>query len=161
MSLSKPQEGIERKPITGKEGQLQSFRFASIFSLSIPPGFSCFLHAPCCSRLLWCWAGEKSNKKSKEWQRVSYALCCLWFSLGFLMPLTMQILKYWLCCLREYCGVSSRDPQCLHAAGVSAASSRDFPGSPVIKTSLSNARDAGSIPVWGAKIPHALWPKKH
>ena len=36
---------------------------------------------------------------------------------------------------------------------------RDFPGGPVIKTSPSNAGDAGSIPGWGAKIPHASWPK--
>ena len=36
---------------------------------------------------------------------------------------------------------------------------RDFPGSRVFKTSLSNAEDVGSIPGWGAKIPYALWPK--
>ena len=29
----------------------------------------------------------------------------------------------------------------------------DFPGSPVVKTSPSNAGGAGSIPGWGAKIP--------
>jgi len=29
----------------------------------------------------------------------------------------------------------------------------------VIKNSLSNARDAGSTPGQGAKIPHALWQK--
>ena len=32
----------------------------------------------------------------------------------------------------------------------------DFPGSPAVKTSSSNARDAGSISGWGAKIPHDL-----
>ena len=37
--------------------------------------------------------------------------------------------------------------------------SRDFPGGPVVKTSPSNAGSAGSIPGWGAKIPHALQPK--
>ena len=38
--------------------------------------------------------------------------------------------------------------------------SRDFPGSPVVKTSPSNGGDAGSIPGWGAKIPYASsWPK--
>ena len=31
----------------------------------------------------------------------------------------------------------------------------DFPGSPVLKTSPSNAGGAGLIPGWGAKIPHA------
>ena len=36
----------------------------------------------------------------------------------------------------------------------------DFPGSPVVKTMPSNAGGAGSIPGWGAKIPHALQPKK-
>ena len=36
---------------------------------------------------------------------------------------------------------------------------RDFPGGPVVKTWLSNAGGAGSIPVQGAKIPHALQPK--
>ena len=33
---------------------------------------------------------------------------------------------------------------------------QDFPGGPVIKNPLSNARDAGSIPGWGTKIPHAV-----
>ena len=32
---------------------------------------------------------------------------------------------------------------------------RDFPGSPVVKTSPANAGGAGSIPGQGAKIPHA------
>ena len=36
----------------------------------------------------------------------------------------------------------------------------DFPGGSVVKTSASNARDAGLIPGWRAKIPRALWPKK-
>ena len=30
----------------------------------------------------------------------------------------------------------------------------------MVKTSLSNAGGAGSIPSQGAKNPHALWPKK-
>ena len=34
----------------------------------------------------------------------------------------------------------------------------DFPGSPVVKTSPSNAGGVGSIPGQGAKIPHALQP---
>ena len=41
--------------------------------------------------------------------------------------------------------------------------SRDFPGSPVVKTSPSSARAPGSIPGHGAKVPYALWggpPKK-
>ena len=36
---------------------------------------------------------------------------------------------------------------------------RDFPGGPVVKTSLSNAGGAGSIPGRGAKIPHASRPE--
>ena len=32
---------------------------------------------------------------------------------------------------------------------------KDLPEGPVVKTSPSNAGDAGSIPVWGTKIPHA------
>ena len=32
---------------------------------------------------------------------------------------------------------------------------RDFPGSPVVKNSPSNAGDVGLIPGWGTKIPHA------
>ena len=36
---------------------------------------------------------------------------------------------------------------------------RDFSGGPVVKTSPSNAVGAGSIPGWGAKIPHASGPK--
>ena len=34
---------------------------------------------------------------------------------------------------------------------------RDFPAGPVVKTSLSNAEGAGSIPGQGITIPHALW----
>ena len=36
---------------------------------------------------------------------------------------------------------------------------RDFAGSPVVKTSPSNAGGAGSIPGRGAKVPHASRPK--
>ena len=36
---------------------------------------------------------------------------------------------------------------------------RDFPGGPVVKTSPSNAGDAGSIPGRGARIPHVSGPK--
>ena len=35
----------------------------------------------------------------------------------------------------------------------------DFPGSPVAGTSPSNAGGVGSIPGWGAGIPHALQPE--
>ena len=35
----------------------------------------------------------------------------------------------------------------------------DFSGGPVVRTSPSSAGGAGSIPSWGAKIPHASWPK--
>ena len=34
-----------------------------------------------------------------------------------------------------------------------------FPGSPVVKTSPSNAGGAGSNPGQGTKIPQASWPK--
>ena len=34
-----------------------------------------------------------------------------------------------------------------------------FPGSPVVKTSPSNAAGEGSIPDWGVKIPCVSWPK--
>ena len=37
--------------------------------------------------------------------------------------------------------------------------SKDFPGGPVVKTSLSNAGSLGSIPCQGAKIQHASEPK--
>ena len=36
---------------------------------------------------------------------------------------------------------------------------RDFSGGPVVKTSPSNARGAGLILGWGAKIPHASGPE--
>ena len=36
---------------------------------------------------------------------------------------------------------------------------QDFPGGPVVKTSLSNAGGVGSIFGQGDKIPHALGPK--
>ena len=42
----------------------------------------------------------------------------------------------------------------------SKVQSRGFPGGPVVNTLPSNARGMGSIPGWGAKIPHVLWPKK-
>ena len=32
----------------------------------------------------------------------------------------------------------------------------DFPGGPVVKNLPSNAGDAGLIPVWGTRIPHAV-----
>ena len=35
----------------------------------------------------------------------------------------------------------------------------DFPVRPVVKTLPSNGGGEGLIPDWGAKIPHALWPK--
>ena len=37
--------------------------------------------------------------------------------------------------------------------------SRDFPGCPVVNTSPSGAKGAGSNPGQGAKIPHASQPK--
>ena len=36
---------------------------------------------------------------------------------------------------------------------------RDLPGSPLVKTSPSNAGGVGSIPDQGSKIPHASQPK--
>lgn len=36
---------------------------------------------------------------------------------------------------------------------------RDVPGGPMARTSLSNAGDASLIHGWGARIPHASWPK--
>ena len=36
---------------------------------------------------------------------------------------------------------------------------RDFPGSPVVKTLPSNAGGMGSIPGWGDKIHYALQPQ--
>ena len=44
--------------------------------------------------------------------------------------------------------------------GVLKNKGRDFPGGPVVNTSPSSAGHVGSIPGRGAKIPHALWPKK-
>ena len=38
-------------------------------------------------------------------------------------------------------------------------SSWDFPGGPVVKTSLFNAEGAGLIPALGAKGSHDSWPK--
>ena len=38
--------------------------------------------------------------------------------------------------------------------------SRDFPGSPVVRTSSSNIGVAGSVAGQGPKIPHASGPKK-
>ena len=41
----------------------------------------------------------------------------------------------------------------------SRVTKRDFPSGPVVKTSSSSAGGTGSIPGWGAKIPHASRPK--
>ena len=41
----------------------------------------------------------------------------------------------------------------------SKTNSRDFPSSPVVTTSPSNAGDVGLIPDRAAKIPYALQPK--
>ena len=41
-----------------------------------------------------------------------------------------------------------------------ASCERDLTGYTEVKTSPSNAVGAGWIPGWGAKIPHASWPKK-
>ena len=42
---------------------------------------------------------------------------------------------------------------------ISKTKPRDFPGSPVVKTSPSNTGGADSIPGRGAKIPHASRPR--
>ena len=39
---------------------------------------------------------------------------------------------------------------------VSAGKIWDFPDGPVVKNLPSNAGDAGLIPGWGTKIPHAV-----
>ena len=39
-------------------------------------------------------------------------------------------------------------------------SRRDFPGSAMVRTLPSSAGSMGSLPAQGAKILHALWPKK-
>ena len=36
----------------------------------------------------------------------------------------------------------------------------DFPDGSMVKTSPSNAGGADLIRHWGARIPHASWPKK-
>ena len=41
----------------------------------------------------------------------------------------------------------------------SITSQKDSPGGPVVKTSPSDAAGVGSIPGWGAEIPHTLGPK--
>ena len=37
---------------------------------------------------------------------------------------------------------------------------QDFSSGLAVKTSPSNAGGESSIPIWGAKISHATWPKK-
>ena len=44
--------------------------------------------------------------------------------------------------------------------GVKNSLERVFPGSPVVKTSPSNAGGVDSTPVWRTKIPHVSGPKK-
>ena len=50
-------------------------------------------------------------------------------------------------------------PPALHKSGLGTWL-RDFPGGPVVETLPSNAESMGSIPVQGARIPHASWPKR-
>ena len=49
--------------------------------------------------------------------------------------------------------------QCLSISVDQSLSVRDFPGSPGVKTSPSNAECAGSILGQTAKIPYVSWPK--
>ena len=44
---------------------------------------------------------------------------------------------------------------CVHSSTI-YHSQGDFPGGPVVKNPPSNAADAGSIPGWGTRIPHAV-----
>ena len=46
-----------------------------------------------------------------------------------------------------------------HCAEIFNKKMGDFPGGPVVKTSLSNAGGVGLIPDQGGKIPHASQPK--
>ena len=46
-----------------------------------------------------------------------------------------------------------------HITVVKSADSRTSLAVQWLKTLPSNAGSTGSIPGWGAKIPHALWPK--
>ena len=61
----------------------------------------------------------------------------------------------------EYFVVISKSSQHLHEEEFPSQETIfwDFPGGPVVKTSPSSAGGVGSIPSWGAKIPHASWPK--
>ena len=36
---------------------------------------------------------------------------------------------------------------------------RNFPGGPVVETLPSNAGGEGSVPGWGARIPHVSWSR--
>ena len=48
-----------------------------------------------------------------------------------------------------------KDPQ-ITELGTEKMTARDFPAGPVVENPISNAGDAGSIPGWGTKIPHAV-----
>ena len=50
-------------------------------------------------------------------------------------------------------------PRSLYLESYNNNNNRDFPGGPVVKILPSNVRGAGSIPGWGAKIPHTTRPK--
>ena len=61
---------------------------------------------------------------------------------------------------REALESSTLDATCLQPVDiVQRKGLRNVPGGPVVKNSLSNAGDVGLIPVWGNKIPSALWQK--
>ena len=45
----------------------------------------------------------------------------------------------------------TKSKECVHIK----KSNKDFPGGLVVKNPPSNAGDAGSIPGWGTRIPHA------
>ena len=53
-------------------------------------------------------------------------------------------------------GHGEKEKTTLNAFKSSKVSVQDFPGGPVVKNPPCNARDAGSVPGWGTKMPHAL-----
>ena len=58
-----------------------------------------------------------------------------------------------------YPALSQKPPQKYKTHLSKKQITRDFPSNLVVKTLPSNAEGVGLIPGWGAKIPHALWPK--
>ena len=94
----------------------------------------------------------------REWLRVGWTSCS---GKGVSEEVAFELNPEWQegGSHAENCGKSICNEETEKVGRVQEGRCRDFPGGLAVKTSPSNAGGVGSIPGWGAKIPHASWPK--